>query len=72
MKDRGVSQGGVSPLTLSIVFVDDISGALHADELALWTKTEQVTTAVIRLQEAINLFSDWTKEWLVNDQQNQD
>ena len=42
-----------------------IPRALHADGLALWTKAEEVTTAVIRMQEAMNLISDWEKERLV-------
>ena len=64
--------------TLFIIFIDDICKqlfthapwALHADDLALWTKAEQVITAALRMQEAMNLISDWTKEW--SDQQNQD
>ena len=70
---EGVSQGGVISPTLFIIFIDDICGqlsshiprALHADDLALWTKAEQVITAAIRMQEAMNLNSDWAKEWLV-------
>ena len=74
MKIReGVPQGGVISPTLFIIFIDDICDqlsshiplALHADDLALWTKAEQVTTAAIRMQEAMNLISDWAKEWLV-------
>ena len=42
-----------------------IPRVLHADNLALWTKAEQVTTTAIRIQEAMNLISDWAKEWLV-------
>ena len=74
MKIReGVPQGGVISPTLFIIFIDDICDqlsphipwALHADDLALWTKAEQVTTAAIRMQEAMNLISEWAKEWLV-------
>ena len=57
----------------SLNFIDDICdqlsshipGALHADDLALWTKAEQVTAAATRMQETMNLISDWAKEWLV-------
>ena len=73
MKIReGVPQGEIISPTLFIIFVDDIcdqlssniARVLHADDLALWTKAEQVTTAAIRMQEAMNLISDWAKEWL--------
>ena len=72
VKIRGVPQGGVISPTLFIIFIDDIcdqlsshiSQALHADDLALWTKAEQVATAAIRMQEAMNIISDWAKEWL--------
>ena len=70
---EGVPQGGVISPTLFIVLIDDICDqlsshiqwALHADDLALWTKGEQVTTAAIRMHKAMNLISDWAKEWLV-------
>ena len=74
MKVReGVPQGGVISPTLFFIFIDEICDqlssqiprALHAYDLALWTKAEQVTTGAIRLQEAMNHISDWAKEWLV-------
>ena len=68
-----VPQGGVISPTLFIIFTDDICDqlsshiprVLHADDLELWTKAEQVITAAIRMQKAMNLISDWAKEWLV-------
>ena len=68
-----IPQGGIGSSTHFIIFIDDIFDQLsshiprdlHADDLALWTKAEQVTTAAIRMQEAMNLISDWAKEWLV-------
>ena len=73
VKIRGVPQGGVISPTLFIIFIDDICDqlsshiqrALHADDLALWTKAGQVTTTAIRMQKALNNISDWAKEWLV-------
>ena len=74
MKIRvGAQQGGVISPTLFIIFIDDICDqlschiprALHADDLASWTKAVQVTTTAIRMPEAMNLISDWAKEWLV-------
>ena len=64
-----VPQGGVISPTLFIIFIDDICDqlsshiprALHADDLELWTKAEQVTTAAISMQETMNLISDWAK-----------
>ena len=70
---EGVQQSGVILPILFIIFIDDICDqlsshiprALHTDDLALWTKAEQVTTTAIRMQEAMNLISEWTKEWLI-------
>ena len=73
VKIRGVPQGRVISPTLFIIFIDGICDqlsshiprALHADDLALWTEAEQVTTAAIRMQEAMKLISDWVEERLV-------
>ena len=70
---EGVPQSGVMSPTIFIIFIDGICEqlashiprALNADDLALWNKADQVTTAAIRMQEAMNIISDWAKEWLV-------
>ncbi|KAK7115386.1 hypothetical protein V1264_001263 [Littorina saxatilis] len=70
---EGVPQGSCIAPTLFVVFIDDIadhlsmhiSRALHADDLAVWTRAEHITTAACRMQEAMNHLSDWAKEWMV-------
>ena len=70
---EGVPQGGVISPTLFTVFIDDIaatiskhvSRALHADDLAIWSSSEHITTATYRIQEALNKISQWAKDWLV-------
>jgi ribonuclease HI len=70
---EGVPQGGVISPTLFMIFIDDItrelsrhiSRALHADDLAIWTKGEHVTTATCRMQEALNKVDAWAQEWMV-------
>nr|KAG5709635.1 hypothetical protein BaRGS_001685 [Batillaria attramentaria] len=71
---EGVPQGSCISPTLFIVFIDDItdqlsnhiSRALHADDLAIWTKSEQISTAAHRIQDAMNLISNWAREWMVS------
>ena len=63
---EGVPQGGVISPTLFIIFIDDIidhlstyiSKAIHADDLAIWTSSEHINTANIRIQDAMNSISD--------------
>ena len=70
---EGVPQGGVISPTLFTIFIDDIadaiskhvSRALHADDLAIWSSSEHITTATYRTQEALNKISQWAREWLV-------
>ena len=42
-----------------------ISRAFHADDLAVWTKAEQIITAPYKMQEAMNFISNWVSEWMV-------
>ena len=49
-----------------------IQPALHADDVALWTKVEQVTTVAIRMQEAMESDLKLGKRVVGSDQQNQD
>ncbi|BFZ12962.1 hypothetical protein BsWGS_16001 [Bradybaena similaris] len=68
---EGVPQGGVLSPTLFIIFIDDlpklftpyIHRALHADDLALWTQSEYLGVAKVRMQEVINHADKWDKSW---------
>ena len=70
---EGVPQGGVISPTLFIIFIDDIteklnshiSRALHADDLAVWTASENFTTAFVRMQMTMDRIANWADEWLV-------
>lgn len=72
LKD-GVPQGGVLSPTLFLVFINDIvkdlprnvQGAIYADDLALWCSEEHLTTANLRMREALKVLEDWTKKWLI-------
>ena len=71
---EGVPQGGVISPTLFTIFIDHItdqltlhiSRALHADDLAAWTKAEQVNTATHRMLEAVNNITNWVDKWMVS------
>ena len=70
---EGVPQGGVLSPTLFLIFINDIlkdlprgvHGAMYADDLILWCTEESIGTARYRLQEALNVLDNWTKQWLV-------
>ena len=70
---EGVPQGGVISPTLFIIFIDDITEkltnhicrALHADDLAVWTASENLATAYVRMQMTLEKLGKWAQEWLV-------
>ena len=68
-----VPQGGILSPTLFLVFINHIvrdmprkvQGAIYADDLVLWCAEEHLSTTNYRLQQALNTFEGWTKQWLV-------
>ena len=76
--EDGVPQGSAISPTLFILFINDlpkqftsnIHKALHADDLAIWTQTEYIGTAKIRMQGAINAVKKWADTWGVTINQN--
>ena len=69
---EGVPQGGVLSPTLFLVFINDIvrdlpsniRGAIYADDLVIWCSEEHVSTATHRIQEALRILEEWTKNGL--------
>ena len=43
-----------------------IHGAIYADDLVIWCSEQYLTTATVRMQEALKKIEDWTRKWLVS------
>ena len=71
--EQGVPQGGVLSPTLFLAYINDITenfpARVHtssfADDLAIWTSEEYISTANSRIQQALLALEDWSKSWLV-------
>ena len=68
---EGVPQGGVSSLTLFLLYINNIttvlprhvSNTLHADDLAVRSASEYTTSSAYRIQETVNKVEQWTNDW---------
>ena len=72
MKIReGVPQGGVISPVLFLIYINDItqvisphvSNTLHADDLAVWSASEHISTATYRIQQTVKQIQKWTEHW---------
>ena len=68
---EGVPYGiAISP-TLFLIFINEIVSAigpnvkntLQADDFAIWSSCEYVTTANLQIQETVNRVSKWAMDW---------
>ena len=71
VKMRGVPRGKVISQTLFLLYISNIttvlprhvSNTLHADDLAVWSSSEYITSSAYRIQEAVNKAEQWTNDW---------
>ena len=68
---EGVPQDGVISPFLFLTYINDItqaipphvSNALHADDLAVWSVSEHISTATYRIQQTVKQIKKWTGQW---------
>ena len=68
---EGVPQGGVISAILFLIYINDIttviprnvSNTLHADDLAIWTEAEYLSTAAYKIQRSVDQIHQWTEKW---------
>ena len=69
----GCSLGWNSQSILFLIFINDIlenlprgvHGTMFADDLIIWCSEESIGTARYRMQQALDILDNWTKQWLV-------
>ena len=67
----GTPQGSVISPLIFLLFINDIldqlppgvKASLFADDLALWVSDENLEEANRKLQDALNILTDWTRRW---------
>ena len=68
---EGVPQGGVISPVHFLIYMNDItqaipphvSNTLHADDLAVWSASEHISTATYRIQQTVKQIKKWTEHW---------
>ena len=68
---KGVPQGGVISPVLLLIYTNYITEAipphvsitLHADDLAVWSVSEHISTATYRIQQTVKQIQKWTEHW---------
>ena len=66
---EGVPQGSAISPTLFLIFIivsatgPNVKNTLHADDFAIWSSYEYVTTANLQIQETVNRVSKWAMDW---------
>ena len=68
---EGVQQGGVISPVLFLIYINDItqaipphvSNTLHADDLAVWSASEHISTTTYRIQQTVKRIKKWTEHW---------
>jgi hypothetical protein len=71
--EQRVLQGGVLPLTLFILYLNDlipelpkdVHTTIYADDLVLWCTEEYAATANYRMQIALDKVVTWGEQWCV-------
>ena len=72
IQENGVPQGSVLSPTLFIIMLNDILPdppadikiTFYADDVTIWIFSHLLRICLDQLQAALNMISNWTKEWV--------